>query len=256
MRSKVALLSLIGIVLCITGDCLAQGEAANKTGAAAPSAGSSSAPVAISATTAPLDLARAAIAAQGGDKFMNLKSMVLIGSVNLFPPNSTQSVPGQFVIVTAGDRARIEINAPPIITFKQIFDGQNSYNSLPNQPALPQPKTFGLPMLRRFDQAGYTVTALPDKKKERAFRITDADGNTTDFYLDSATGRVVEYITERNGYTFHVENRKMKEVEGILVPYSFSWRLELQQGAAFAEYTVKDVKLNQPIGDDVFAIPN
>jgi hypothetical protein len=28
----------------------------------------------------------------------------------------------------------------------------------------------------------------------------------------------------------------------------------MQQGAFFAEYKVKEVKLNQPIGDDVFVI--
>jgi hypothetical protein len=249
-------LSLIAMVFCFSPSAYAQGEASSKTGPAAASSGGSAAPVAITATTPPIDLARAALTAQGGDKFKNLKSMVLIGSVNLYPPNSTQSVPGQFVIVTAGGRVRIEINAPPIISFKQIYDGQNSYNSLPNAPPLPPPSTFGLPVLGKFDQTGYSVTALPDKKKQRGFRITDADGNATDFYIDSATAQVINYTTERNGYTFSVENKKMKAVEGVLVPYSFSWRLELTQGAAFAEYTVKDVKLNQPIGDDVFAIPN
>ena len=48
----------------------------------------------------------------------------------------------------------------------------------------------------------------------------------------------------------------MKEVDGVLVAYSFTQRLEMPQGAFFAEYNVKDVKLNQPIGDDVFTIPN
>ena len=40
----------------------------------------------------------------------------------------------------------------------------------------------------------------------------------------------------------------------MLIPMNFSQRLEMQQGAFFAEYKVKEVKLNQPIGDDVFAI--
>jgi hypothetical protein len=42
----------------------------------------------------------------------------------------------------------------------------------------------------------------------------------------------------------------------VLVPLEFSWRLEMPQGAFFAEYKVKDAKLNNPIGDDVFAMPN
>jgi hypothetical protein len=35
---------------------------------------------------------------------------------------------------------------------------------------------------------------------------------------------------------------------------TFTQRLEMPQGAFFAEYKVKDVKLNTPIKDDVFAI--
>jgi hypothetical protein len=82
----------------------------------------------------------------------------------------------------------------------------------------------------------------------------DSEGNTTDFYVDLATGRVMQYLTPYNGYTFGTENSKFKEVEGVLVPFSFSQRLEMQQGAFFAEYKVKEVKLNQPIGDDMFVI--
>ena len=54
---------------------------------------------------------------------------------------------------------------------------------------------------------------------------------------------------------FGTENSKFIEVEGVLIPVSFSQRLEMPgQGAFFAEYKVKDVKLNQPIGDDVFVM--
>src|SRR3954463_12920249 len=58
--------------------------------------------IVITATTSPVDLARAAFMAQGGEKARNLKSMVLTGSVDLYAPNSLQSLPGKFVIVTAG----------------------------------------------------------------------------------------------------------------------------------------------------------
>jgi hypothetical protein len=40
------------------------------------------------------------------------------------------------------------------------------------------------------------------------------------------------------------------------VPWSFSQRFEMPQGAFFAEFSVKDVKLNQTLGDDAFAMPN
>jgi hypothetical protein len=239
----IALAITLLISLAVSGQ-----ETADKT--AAPAA----ATAAITTASTPMELAKAAFLAQGGDKFKSLKSMVLIGSVNLYAPNSTQSLPGQFVIVTAGQKVHLEVNAG-VIAFKQIFDGERSYSSLPNVPPLPPPSKFGLPVLTKFDQPGYTVTALPDVKKQRGFRIADADGNATDFYVDLATARVITYTTQLNGYTFSTENKKMKEVEGVLIPYSFSQRLEMQQGAGFAEYTVKDVKLNQPIGDDVFTIP-
>jgi hypothetical protein len=64
----------------------------------------------------------------------------------------------------------------------------------------------------------------------------------------------MQYLTPYNGYTFGTENSKFKEVEGVLIPLNFSQRLEMTQGAFFAEYKVKDVKLNQPIGDDVFTM--
>ncbi len=240
------------VLLLISSAAMAQGpEAAKSNGAATASA--IPAPPAITANSTPIELARAALAAQGGDKFKHLKSMMLIGSADLYPPNSAQSIPGKFVIVTAGDKVRIEIDARPMFNFKQVYDGQQSYSSMPGVQ-LPPASKFGLPVLAKFDQSGYTVSALPDKKKLRGFRIVDSEGNTTDFYVDLATARVMQYLTPYNGHTFGTENSKFKEVEGVLVPFSFSQRLEVPQGAFFAEYRVKEVKLNQPIGDDVFVL--
>jgi hypothetical protein len=211
--------------------------------------------VAVTATTSPTDLAKAALTAQGGDKFKSMKSLVLRGSVDLYAPNSTQSIPGGFMIVTAGEKVRVEIDARPAVSFKQIFDGQQSYSSLPGVEMAPFNR-IGLSLLSRYDQPGITVTAIPDKKKQRGFRIADADGYTTDFYIDPATGRVMSFIVPLQGQTFGVENKKFKEVDGVLVPSSFTWRMEMPQGAFFADYNVKDMKLNNAIGDDVFQIPN
>ena len=211
--------------------------------------------VAITATTTPVDLAKAALAAQGGEKFKSLKNAILRGSVDLYGPNSTQSVPGGFVLVTAGDKFRMEVDARPLFSFKQIFDGQQSYSSLPGAEMAPVSK-FGMRLLTRFDEPGYTVTALPDKKKQRGFRVADAEGNATDFYLDPATGRVASFTFAFNGYNFGTEHKKFKEVEGVLIPSNFIQRIEMPQGAAFAEFSAKDIKINQAMGDDVFAMPN
>jgi hypothetical protein len=233
----------------------AQEKPAAKTDVApatAPSGGGS--PATITASSTPIELARAAVAAQGGEKFKTLKSMMLIGTADLYAPNSAQSIPGKFVMVTAGERFRLDVSAPPAIMFKQIYDGRQSYSSIPGVE-LPPASKFGLNVLAKFDQAGYKVSALPDnKKKQRAFRVVDAEGNTTDFYIDPATGRVMSFLIPYQGYTFGTEYTKLKDFDGVLVPMSFTQRLEMPQGAFFAEYKVKDVKLNQALADDVFVI--
>lgn len=252
-------LCLLALALCVSASAYAQGDAnakATDTNAKAVADVKDATPaVPITATTAPVDLARAALAAQGGEAYKSLKNIVLRGSVDLYGPNSTQSIPGGFVIASAGDKLRLEVDARPLFSFKQIYNGQQSYSSLPGAE-LPPAGKFGMRVLSKFDQPGYAVTALPDKKKQRGFRIVDGEGNATDFYLDIATGRVVTFTFSFNGYNFGTENKKFKEVEGVLVPSSFTQRIEMPQGAAFAEFNVKDVKLNQALGDDVFAMPN
>jgi hypothetical protein len=243
--------SLFSILLIVVTATFARGqnEPQKPTDAAA------STSIAISANSTPVDLARAAFMAQGGEKFRSVQNMVLRGSVNLYQPNSIQSIPGGFSIVTAGDKLRMEIDARPIVVFKQIYDGQQSYSSLPNVQVPPLTK-FGLGALSKFDQPGYKITAIADKKKQRGFRIEDPDGFTTDYYIDPANGRLMSFLIYYQGYTFGTENKKFKEIDGVLVPVSFSQRFEMPQGAFFAEYSVKEAKINQQLADDAFTIPN
>jgi hypothetical protein len=242
---RLALISCV-IAVVFSGTVLAQETA--------PANGSTAAAVVITPESSPLELARAAFAAQGGEKFRSVQNMILRGSVQLYPPNSVQSIPGSFSLVTAGPKLRMEIDARPAIVFKQIYDGQTTYSSMPNVEVPPLTK-FGLGALARFDQPGYQITALPDKKKQRAFRIVDPDGFTTDFYIDPKTGRVMSFLIYHAGVTLGTENSKFKEVEGVLVPFAFSQKFEMPMGAFFAEFSVKEVKLNQQLPEDAFAIP-
>ena len=246
-----SLLLFVCLLLCgVT--VLAQDNPPAKTAPASDPA--APATVVITPESTPLELAKAAFTAQGGEKFRNVQNLILRGSVSLYPPNSPQSIPGAFSIVTAGDKLRMEIDARPIIVFKQIYDGQQSYSSMPGVEVPPLSK-FGLSVLSKFDKPGYKVSAIPNKKKLRGFRIVDPEGYTTDFYIDATTGRVMEFFLNYNGSTFGTANSKFKEVDGVLVPFSFSQRFEMPQGSFFAEYSVKEVKLNQNLGDDAFAIP-
>jgi hypothetical protein len=241
---------LFTIVFCATV-AAQESQPAAKT---VPANGAAPAAIVITPETTPLDLARAAFAAQGGEKFRAVQSMILRGSVQLYPPNSVQSIPGAFSLVTAGPKLRMEIDARPAIVFKQIYDGQQSYSSMPNVEMPPLTK-FGLGALARFDQSGYQITAIADKKKQRGFRIVDPEGYTTDYYLDAKTGRVMSFFIYYGGVTLGTENSKFKEVDGVLVPFSFSQKFEMPMGAFFAEFNVKEVKINERLPDDAFAIP-
>ena len=244
----------IWIALALTAQLFGFNARAQEPNPKAPAVNTSPKVVAINASTTPLELARAAYEAQGGERLKAVKNMILRGSVDLYAPNSTQSIPGGFVLVTAGDKVRLEIDARPAISFKQIFDGQRSYSSMPGVE-LPPASKFGISVLSKFDQPGYSVTAIPDKKKLRGFRISDSEGNVTDFYVDPTNGRVMSFLIPYSNYTFGTEHKKFKEIDGVLIPSAFSQRLEMPQGAFFADYNVKEIKLNQTFGDDVFQIP-
>lgn len=252
--NRCALILLVLLLVTSASSAFAQAPDTTKSNSnASAEANTIPPPPPITANSTPIELARAALAAQGGDKFKNLKSLWLTGSVDLYAPNSSQSIPGKFSLVTAGEKVRLDVNAQPVASFKQIYDGQQSYSSMPGVQ-MPPASRFGLPVLAKYDQPGYTVSALADKKKLRGFRIADAEGNTTDYYIDPTTARVMQYLIPYHGFTFGTEHSKFKEYDGVLVPINFTQRLEMTAGAFFAEYKVKDVKLNQPIGDDVFAI--
>jgi len=241
-------------VLLVTGAVFAQKSSSSSSASNGnPPTSTIPAPPAITAETKPVELARAALEALGGDKFKTLKNIWIAGNVDLYAPNSTLPQPGKFSIVTARAKFRMDVDASPAFKFKQIFDGQQSYSSFPGMQMPPADK-FGLPVLINYDQAGYTVSAIPNEKKLRGFRIADAEGNTTDFYIDPITARVMKYVSPYAGYKFGTENSKFKEVDGVLIPFNFSQRIEMPMGAFFAEFKVKEAKLNQPLGDDVFVI--
>lgn len=254
--------TLLALTLFLTTALYAsaqQKEETKTTGTTATATVTASAPavntnIKITAATSPVDLARAAVASLGGDKYLKLDNMVLSGSADLYAPNQTTALPGKFVMVYAsGDRYRLEIQSPAF-NFRQIYDGQNAFTSVRGFD-FPPPSKLGIGVLSKYDKQGYTVTALPDKKKQRAFRITDPEGNATDFLVDAETGRLMSYSYPYMGNTIGVEHKTYKVVEGVSIPYTFVQKFETPQGSFFAEYKVKDVKLNITLADDVFDIP-
>jgi sporulation protein YlmC with PRC-barrel domain len=268
MIMKLAPFTASGLLLCAAFAATAQQPATkpqgNQTTAkpvaksatpaiADPAKSSIAAPPAFSSATAPVELARISLQAHGGERFRTLKNMVLRGAVDLYSPNSTQALGGQFAVVMAGEQFRMDIQSPAF-TMRSIFDGEQSYSSMP-QFQLPAINRYGYNLLFNFEKPGYLVSALSDKKKT-GFRVASPDGAVTDFYLDPKTGRIQRFvIPTSDGISFSIEHKTFKEIDGVLVPMSFIQKFETPQGVFYAESKVKTALLNQKLDADVFAIP-
>ena len=224
--------------------------------AKAPEKSAATKTVMIKADAAPLDLAKAAIAAHGGDKFKAAKTIIQRGSVEATAPGSAQAVPAAYAVVTKGDRFRFEITSQ-FFNFLQIFDGEQLYSSIARFDVPPLNK-MGFILLTRAEEKGYTVSALPDKKKRRGFRISSPDGYSSDYYIDPANGQVLSYeakfTVEGREITTAVENDKFRDVSGVLIPEKYSQRLQLGANTFYASFKAKEILVNSEIADDVFVM--
>jgi hypothetical protein len=209
------------------------------------------------ANSAAMDLATAAFAAHGGDKFKAVKTMVIRGSVDLTASSFPQAIPSAFSMAFAGDKYRLElVNA--IQSFKQSYDGEQTYTSVQLGFSLPPINRLGLPLLQRLGEAGFVVSALPETAKNRqGFRITAADGFFTDFFVDQKTKQIKSYEAsyEYNGrtYTTAVDIGKYREVDGVFVPERYSQRFDLGQIVVYGDFKSKEILLNTELAADVFS---
>jgi hypothetical protein len=212
-------------------------------------------PATTPAAATPMDLAKAAIAAHGGDKFQHMKSLLVAGTVDVTGAFS-QVIPATFRFITSGDRYMFELNNP-ISPLKQVFDGKQKYSS---GYELPPMTSLGFPLLPKVGETGYTVAALPDsKKKKKGFRMTTPDGFYTDFFVDEKTGQIKGYESsyDINGRTAttSVEIGEFQTIEGVIIPKKYSQRFDLGEITAYASFNTKQILVNSAIADDVFAMP-
>ena len=223
------------------------GPAAKQDSAAKPAA---------AAANAPLDLAKAALAAHGGEKLKKMRSLVMKGSVDLSVMG--QAMPGAFSTAFSGEKYVFEINSV-IQSLKQVYNGQQTYSSLPGF-SLPPVTSLGFPLLPRVGDEGYIVTALPvSAKKRKGFRITTPQGFYTDFIVDEKTGQIKgyesSYDVDGKIITTSVSVDSYQTIDGIVIPTKYSQRFDLGQLTAYANFNTKTVLVNSPIEDDAFSIP-
>lgn len=245
-------LALPLFVILIAAAAFAQQSVATKS--SAPSMAESNVRPGASSNASAVELARTTVAAQGGQKFRELKSIVLTGSGDAYSPLIAQKVPIQFAIAITDERMRVDMKAP-FGLIQLINDGQQFHTRMGAQQGsfgIAPPAKFGIRVLAKYDKPGYSVTPLPDQKKETGFRITDPEGNSTDFYLDSKSNRVSRYIYRFKDSNQTWETSDFREVEGLPVPYKITMQLGSRQGDYYAEFKVKEVKINEPLSGELF----
>lgn len=211
------------------------------------------------ADQATLDLAKSVFAAHGGDKLHSMKTLVVRGSVNVTSAAFNQAIPGAFTMAFAGDKYRVEL-ASPMQSFKQTYDGQQTYSSLQMSGlTLPPMNRLGFPLLQRLGNEGYVVSKLPEaSKKNVGFRITAPDGFFTDYFVDEKTNQVKGYESQYEYagriYTTSVVIEKFRTVDGVVIPEKYSQRFDLGQIVIYGDFKTKDILVNTELADDVFKI--
>ena len=116
-------------------------------------------PVAIKTDAAPLELARIALRAHGGDKFKNMKTLVIRGTADV-SGSPTQNFPSTFAFVSSGEKYRIDITNP-FQPLKQVYDGEQTSSSI-NGFYFPPLNRIGLMLLTKFEEKDFTVAAVPE----------------------------------------------------------------------------------------------
>lgn len=201
-----------------------------------------------------MDIAKTAVAAHGGDKFKQMKSLLVAGSVEVVG-SPTYVIPATFRFITAGEKYSFELQNP-ISPMKQVFDGKQTYSS---GYELPPMTSLGFPLLVRVGDEGYDVSALDAKKKKKGFRVTTPDGFYTDFFVDEKTGQIKGYESsyEINGQiaTTSVAVDEFQTVDGVVVPKKYSQRFDIGKMTVYANFNTKQILVNSALADDVFAAP-
>jgi hypothetical protein len=203
----------------------------------------------------PLELAKATVAAHGGDKLRKMKSLVLKGGVDVTGAFS-MVIPASYVLVISGDKYVFELNNP-IQPLKQISDGKQTYSS---GYELPPVTSLGFPLLSKIGETGYVIAALPEaRKSKKGFRVTTAEGFYTDFFVDEKTHQLKGYESAYDVggriVTTSVEIDEFQTTEGVIVPKRYSQRFDLDQMTVYMNFKTKDILVNSQIDDNLFVIP-
>ncbi len=204
-----------------------------------------------------LEMAKATLKAHGGEKFIKVKTLVLRGGVEVSAPGSPQTLPAAFAIVVSGDKYRLDIQSA-FFNFRQMSDGDQTFSSIAGLSLPPITRT-GLQVIAKIEDAGYIVSALPEKfKKKKGFRVTSPEGYFSDFQIDEKTNLVKEYESnfelDGRAVSTSVAIDKYRDIDGVFINEKFSQRLDLGQTSSYANFNAKEILINSEVANDVFTM--
>lgn len=198
---------------------------------------------------------QAAVKAHGGDALKNIKTLQVLGSVDVSSSSVGINLSGSFAAIFADEKYRLQI-ITPFYSFTQAFDGANTLSSMDNF-TLPAYNRIGLPLLLSVGKSGFVVLDNPNLKKGgKGFRIKTPEGFEVDYTLDDKTNQIKSYTATYNirnrTVTTIVEHDKFKTVEGVVVPERYAQRFEMGEMSVYADFKAKEIKVNAPVDDSVF----
>lgn len=201
---------------------------------------------------APIDLAAAAFKAHGGEKFAGVSSISVNGSVDVTVSAFQQAIPATFATVLQGEKYLLEVNAS-VASFRQSFDGTNTFTAPERGFSLPPLNRIGLALLQRMNDEGYSVSESADKG---GFRITSPEGYYTDFYLNKKTSLIksyeASYLVGGREVSTKVEVKDYELSEGISVPSRYDQRFDLGGMTVYAAFKSKEIVINKDLPAGVF----
>lgn len=201
-------------------------------------------------------LAKEAFQAHGGEKLKSMKTLSILGSVDITVSAFNQQIPATFATIFSDDKYRLEINSA-FVNFKQIFDGKQTFTSPERGVNLPPVNRIGLPLLQRLGDEGFVVTPL-DEKKKLGFRITSPEGYYSNFYLDKKTKQIKgydsSYLVNNVEAKTVVEIDKFEDKDGIIIPSKYAQRFNFNEFTVYAEFKAKEILVNTEIKSDIFAL--
>ena len=202
----------------------------------------------------------AAVAALGGDAFLNLKTVTLTGSGELSPPGQNMQLPIASATLTFAPpgRSRFELSTGfGDVIFGSDGTGKAWLSALGNIQDAPSGFSDPTELIRRASQQSYEVTTLPDLKDEaggmlQGIAVKDDKNKTTRVYFDSQTHLPRRIMTQPGEGGLEITLGDYHAAENVKLPGTLK---VTQAGKSLVSLKFTAWSINKPVDAKLFARP-